>query len=53
MRRTLTVLTVVGLGSVVAGVYLWLGLAGALIVAGVAAAAAGLLMDDGSSKAAR
>lgn len=51
MRRTLTVLTIAGLGSVVAGVYLWLGLAGALIAGGVFAAAAGLLVDDGSKVA--
>lgn len=48
MRRALTLLAVVGVGCVVAGVYLWLGVAAALITGGVAAAATGLLADDGS-----
>lgn len=46
-RAALAVLAIGGAGAAVAGVYLWLGLAAALIVSGVAAAATGLLADDG------
>lgn len=50
MKKTLTLglLTLAGAAAVVAGVYLWLGLAAALIAGGVAAVATGLLVDDGS-----
>ncbi len=41
----LTLLALLGVGAVVAGVYLIWGLAVALIVGGVIAAAAGLLVD--------
>lgn len=41
------VAAVVGFVCVVAGVYLWLGLAAALIVAGVVIAVAGLTVDVG------
>lgn len=46
--RALSVLAVAGAGCVVAGCYLWLGLAAALIVGGLGAVAAGLLVDAGN-----
>jgi len=51
MTKTLILglLTLAGAGSVVAGVYLWLGLAAALIAGGAGVVAAGLLVDDGKS----
>jgi len=49
MRRALASSTVVGVCCIVAGVYLWLGLAGALIAGGAFAVAAGLLVDDGKA----
>jgi len=51
MKKTLTLglLSVAGAASVVAGVYLWLGLAAALIAGGAGAVATGLLVDDGKS----
>lgn len=54
MKKTLALglLTVAGAGAVVAGVYILLGLAAALITGGVAAVAAGLLVDDGSKASA-
>jgi hypothetical protein len=50
MTKTLTLglLTLAGAGAVVAGMYLWLGLAAALITGGAGAVVAGLLVDDGS-----
>lgn len=48
MRRALATLTTIGAGCVVAGVYLWFGIAAALIVGGLAAVSAGLLVDDGA-----
>jgi hypothetical protein len=47
----LGVLVVAGAAAVVAGVYLWLGPAGALIVGGAGAIAAGLGIDDGTEPA--
>jgi len=46
-KRIPGVLVAVGAGSVVAGVFLWLGLAAALVVGGLALAVLGLLVDVG------
>ena len=51
MRRALAALVAVGLGCIVAGVYLLLGAPAALISGGVFAVAAGLLVDDGAKVA--
>ena len=46
-RRTLPLLIIIGAGCVVAGVYLRFGAWLALVVGGVAAVVAGLVVDDG------
>jgi len=47
-RRALALLAAAGAATAVAGVYLILGLGFALLAGGVAAVAAGLLIDDGT-----
>lgn len=47
MTRALAALTVSGVAALAAAAYLWLGLIGALLVYGVFAIAAGLLVDAG------